>query len=257
MTRTTVGRFRTAAAALAALTLAPSAGAAQAPLPEASQLIARYVEAIGGREAVMAQSASRSTGTFEMPAVGLRGEMEIVSAQPNLTTSVITFPGLGEIRNGFDGTVGWEVSPMTGARVLEGKELAALKDQSNVLATLRDPSLFRSMQTVERTEMGGQPCYRVKLVWVSGRESTDCFHVESGRLVASTATQESPMGSIPVTTLFSDFKSFGGVTMPTRMEMEMMGQKQVMTITSVETVSLDRSRFQPPAEIRALVGAGS
>jgi hypothetical protein len=179
---------------LAALLAAPATADAQEALPEARQLVARYVEAIGGREAVLNQGSSRSVGTFEMPAMGIKGEMEVISARPNLMKTVITIPGLGVIRSGYDGTVGWEVSPMTGARLYEGNELAAMKEQLDPRAAVRDPALFRSMETVERTEMGGQPCYRVRLVWESGREAYDCYHVESGLMVANVSTQESPMG---------------------------------------------------------------
>ena len=34
------------------------------------------------------------------------------------------------------------------------------------------------METVEKTELGGQPCYRVKIVWTSGREAFECFSAE-------------------------------------------------------------------------------
>jgi hypothetical protein len=243
---------------VAALAATPAAGAAQqAALPEAGQLIARYVEAIGGRDAVLSRTNSRTTGTFEMPSVGLRGELEVLSARPNRLMTRVTIPGLGVVRSGFDGTVAWDMNPMVGSRVLAGAELDAMKDQAHYLAAVRDASLLRSRQTVERTEIGGQPCYRVELVWNTGRESSDCYHVESGLLVATTMKQESPMGSVEVTTVVSDYKDFGGIKTPTRMEQEMMGQKQVMTITSVEYDVVGEDAFALPAEIRALVGAGS
>jgi hypothetical protein len=171
--------------------------------------------------------------------------------------TVVTIPGLGTIRNGFDGTVGWEVSPLTGARLYEGAELTAMLEQLDRRGAVRDPALFRSMETVERTEMGGQPCYRVRLVWQSGREGFDCYHVESGLMVANTSTQESPMGTMTMTTTFADFKTFGGVLMAARIEQQVMGQTQVMTLREVEFTPLDAEAFAPPAEIRALKPAGS
>ena len=47
----------------------PMAAAAQAgPLPEASEVIARYVEAIGGRDAILAVEGAHVWGRLEMPA---------------------------------------------------------------------------------------------------------------------------------------------------------------------------------------------
>jgi hypothetical protein len=129
----------------AGLAAVPVAAVAQQPaaLPSASQVIARYVEAIGGRDAVMRHPTSRSVGTFEMPAAGLRGEMEILTAQPNRMVSVVNIPGLGTMRSGFDGTVGWSVDPIMGARLFSGAELESIRDQSTSLAALRDASLFQ------------------------------------------------------------------------------------------------------------------
>lgn len=239
--------------ALAACALAPAAASAQ-QLPPAQQLVQRYVQAIGGRDALLAPRTTRTRGTFEMPASGLTGELEVLAGKPNRVATRVTIPGLGEIRNGYDGTTGWSVDPMMGARLLSEAELAAAREQADPMAAVRDPSVFTSMTTVEQTAMGGQACYKVRLVWKSGRESFDCYAVDSGLLVGSITNQESPMGTMSVTTLVSDYKNFGGVRMPTRMTQEAMGQQQVMTITSVEFDVVDDAAFALPAEIAALKG---
>lgn len=245
-----VGR-RVWALALAACALAPSAAAAQ-QLPPAEQLVQHYVQAVGGRDALLAPRTTRTRGTFEMPAAGITGELEVISGKPNRVATRVTIPALGEIRNGFDGQTGWSVDPMMGARLLTGAELQAAQEQADPMAAVRDPSVFQSMTTVEQTTMGGQACYRVRLVWKSGRESYDCYAVDGGLLVASVNTQESPMGTVSVTTLLSEYRQFGDVRMPTRLTQEMMGQQQVMTITSVEFDVVDDAAFTPPAEINAL-----
>jgi hypothetical protein len=247
-----VGR-RVWALALAACALAPAAAAAQ-QLPPAEQLVQRYVQAVGGRDALLAPRTTRTRGTFEMPATGLAGELEVVSGKPNRVATRVTIAGIGEIRNGYDGQTGWSVDPMMGARLLTGGELEAAREQADPMAAVRDPSVFTSMTTVEQTTMGGQACYKVRLVWKSGRESYDCYAVDGGLLVASVNTQESPMGNIEVTTVVSDYRQFGNVRMPTRMSQEMMGNQQVITVTSVEFDVVDDAAFTPPAEISALRG---
>jgi hypothetical protein len=94
----------------------------------------------------------------------------------------------------------------------------------------------------------------VRVVSRSGRESFDCYAVDTGLLVASVSTQESPMGSMTITTQLGEYKQFGNVRMPTRMTQEMMGQQQTMTITSVEFDVVDDAAFSLPAEIQALKG---
>jgi hypothetical protein len=245
---------RIRAALAAALALAAAAPAAAQELPPAQQLVARYLDAIGGRDAVLAQRTSRTRGTFAMPAAGLSGELEVVMAPPGRMATTVEIPGVGTIRSGYDGTVGWSVDPMMGARLMSGGELEALREQANPLMAVRDASLFRSMETVRRHEMGGQPCWEVRSVTTGGREILDCYHVETGLLVAQTSTTESPMGSMQSTNHFSEYKEFGGVLVPTKMTQEAMGMQQVITITSVELDGVGPDDFVLPAEIHALMG---
>ena len=44
--------------------------------------------------------------------------------------------------------------------------------------------------------------------------------MKSGLLVKKTAMQEGPQGNMPVSTLFSDYKSFNGVQVPTKISLD-------------------------------------
>ncbi|MGH7505583.1 MAG: hypothetical protein ACRELX_08015 [Longimicrobiales bacterium] len=247
--------FRTAPRALLAvlaLGVLPAVAPAQS-LPSAQQLVDRHVEAIGGREAVLAPQSMLSKGQFSIPTAGLAGDLEIYQAQPNMSFTRVNISGLGEIRTGYNGEIGWTINPMEGPRVMEGMELAALKDEAGTESILRGPKFVESMETVEQTSMNGEVCYKVKVVWKSGRESFDCYAVDSGLLIGMQLRNASPMGVIDVTVLLSDYKEFGDVSMPTRMSQQMMGQEQVFTISSVEFNMVDRGVFELPVEIRALV----
>lgn len=240
---------------LAALCLFGAPGLdAQDTLPNGRELVDRYVELIGGRDAVMSRPIIRSTGSFQMPAMGITGELVTYQAQPGRNVVQVNIPGLGEIRSGFDGTVGWSMDPIQGPRVMTGAELDHTREEANFASTIRDPSLVTEAETVERTEMNGKACWRVRLTWRSGRETFDCYAEDAGLLVASVSTQDSPMGSIQITTLLDDYEEFGGFRIPTRMTQHMMGQEQVMVIEEVDFPSLDESVFALPPEIQALVG---
>ncbi len=213
-------------------------------LPAGRAVIDRYVQAIGGRDAVLRHRSIRSVGTFEMPAAGVKGDLTVVQVAPNKMAMTIELPGMGQMNSGYDGTVGWSINPMQGPRVLEGKELAQLREDAGPAAMLRSPERIRSAETVELTAMNGQPCYKVKVTYHSGRESFDCYSTETGLLVAMMQTQESPMGSVQVTTLFDDWKDFGGLKSATKVRLQMLGQEQVL--------SVDRIEFNRPDDAKAL-----
>jgi hypothetical protein len=251
--RTTSARRFAAAAGLTMIVAAPAAAQAPASLPPAKDLIAKFVAATNG-PAVMAKHQSvRSKGRFELPAAGMSGDLEISQARPNKTMMRITVSAIGQIEQGFDGTTAWSINPMQGPRVLTGRELDAVREESGFGTSSRQGPSVASAETVEKTEMNGEPCYKVKMVWKSGRETFDCYSVASGLLIASQGKQESPMGTIDVTNLISDYKDFGGQKVATRLTQQVMGNEQVLIISSVDYDAADPAVFEMPAAIKALV----
>ena len=85
------------------------------------------------------------------------------------------------------------------------------------------------------------------------RESQDCYSATSGLLVASRSTQKTAMGEIPVMTIFSDYKKFGGITVATKTVQELMGQQQILTINSVDFSDGAGVTIAPPPAVQALI----
>ncbi len=248
------GAVRRAGAALCLALALPLTAAAQ-QLPPARQVIDRYVEAVGGREAI-ARHRFRSMETeMSMPAMGMTMPMKMVMAAPNRIVTTAEMPGAGTLRSGYDGSVGWQVNPMTGPSILSGVELEQIVQTADFFGLLNYDKLYRSMETTERTEMNGRPCYRVKLTTATGRESWQCFDTETGLMVAMGGKQESQMGSMEMTSLLSDYREFDGIRMATRSTSKMMGQDMTMTVKSVSHAPVDASAFALPAEIQALAAA--
>jgi hypothetical protein len=240
--------------ALAALAAMPLTLKAQAEkLPPAKDLIAKFVAATNAVPVMAKHSSVQTKGKFEMAAAGVAGDLEISQARPNKTIMRISLAGMGQIEQGFDGTTAWSVNPMQGPRILSGKELDAVREESSFGASSRQGPNVASAETVEKTTMNNEPCYKVKMVWKSGRETFDCYSVASGLLIASVAKQESPMGTVDVTNLISDYKDFGGQKVATRLTQQVMGQEQVLTISSVEYDAADAAKFEMPAAIKALM----
>jgi len=243
-------------AAVAFTSFAAVPAAAQTPtesLPPATELIAKFVAATNSPAVLAKHSSVRTKGRVEMGAAGIAGDLEISQARPNKTLLRIELPGMGAVVQAFDGTTGWALNPMQGPRVLTGRELDELREESDFGKSSRQGPNVASAETVEKAEMNGEACYRVKMVWKSGRETLDCYSVATGLLIASMSKQDSPMGSVDVTSLLSDYKEFGGQKIATRVRQQAMGQEQVLTINTVDYDVADPSTFEMPAAIKALV----
>lgn len=248
--------MRTALTLATTLLLLPLALRAQpADLPPAAEIVARYVAAIGGERAVTDPRSIRTSGTLEMAGGAVRGTFVIVQT-PTQTSLAMTIPGLGELVTAYDGTHGWSVNPMQGPRLLEGAELAALRDDGGSTGLLRRSPRLATMETVARTEIDGEACWRVRFVYAGGRESADCYAVESGLLLGSWSSQESPMGRIAVETRVGEWRAFGALRTATVMRQRAMGQEQVLRVERMEYDRADdAAAFAPPPAVRALLDA--
>ena len=267
-------RFAGAAALAATMGMVPLALDAQAPqtqapppkpgtaaaakpaaenLPSAKSLIAKYIAAIGGREAILSHSSTHSTGTFTVASAGMTGSIELFAAKPNKSLVKITIPGVGEITEGFDGTNGWTISPMTGPMLLQGKQLEEKRFDTDFYGELHDASRYESMTTVERTDFDGRPCYKVRLVRKNGGEDFEFYDVTTGLKVGRIATRETQMGTVTGTAVETDYRKFGKLLLPGTIKNSLMGVQQVITIQTIEYDAVPASAFEPPAEIKALI----
>jgi hypothetical protein len=248
-------RARSAAALVLAAVAAGSAAPLQAQdLPAGSTLVARYQEAVGGADALARYNSIHAVGEVAVPAQGLVGSLDSYSARPDRAAMVVSIAGFGEIRSGYTGADAWSLNPAEGPRLLQGAERTQAIEEAAFESALRPAELITSATTVERTKLAGRDCIKVRLVWKSGRETHDCYSEETGLLVGSLARQETHMGTIDAVTLFEDYREFGGITMPVRVVIQVMGIEQVITIRDVTFDSVPDSVFEPPAEIRALIG---
>lgn len=223
-------------------------------LPSARQVIDRHIAAIGGRTAILARTSSHASGSVSVPSAGMTGSIDVFAAKPDKSLLRMTIGGIGAIEEGFNGTIGWSLSPMTGPALVEGKELEQKRFESNFFSDLHPDEQYEAMATVGKTDFEGRPCYKVRLVRRgSGSEEFEFYDVATGLKAGGISTRESPMGPITSTSVESNYRKFGPLLQPTTIRATAMGLQQVITIASVEYDNVDPAVFEPPATIKALV----
>src|SRR6187401_681136 len=248
-------------ACMAALLLAPLY--AQAPakpeaatpqLPDAREIINRHITAVGGRDAILARKSMHAVGTITIPAQGLSGPMELFTAtSPNRTHMKFSVGGIGDIAEGFDGSHGWSMSPMTGPLLKVGKELTQAKFDADFYSELRDPKTYPEVKTVEKTTFDGRPCYKVSLKRIDGVADFDFYDVATGLRAGSINTRDTQMGVITMTSIEGDYKKTGALLQPMSVKQQVMGIENKITLTKIEFDTVPASAFEPPAPIKALI----
>ena len=222
-------------------------------LPSARAIVEKYVEAIGGRKAILAHSSSHATGAFTVAGAGISGTIDIYNAKPAKSLVKTTIGGIGEILEGFDGTHGWGISPMTGPSLAEGVELEQKRFDADFFSDLHADERYTSMKTLEKTVFEGRPVYKVSMVKRIGGEDVEYFDAETGLKIGTTGTREGPMGPMNITVSQTDFKKFGNVMVPTTIKQSVSGVQNTITIKTMEFDNVPPSTFDIPEKIKALI----
>lgn len=247
MLRTSFGR----ALGAAAFVLTAAAPAAAQQLPPAAQIVAKYVDAIGGRAAWSQHTARHVVAEMSMPAMGMTMNMEMFFARPNKMLTRMNMNGMA-MTGGYDGQVAWSNNPMQGPRILTGPELRQVTETADFDASVDLPRLFPTMETIGERTVNGRACWNVRMVSAGGTETKNCFDKETGLLIGSQSKQTTQMGQMDADVTFEDYRDFGGVKMPTKTTMSVAGQQMVTTIKSVSFEAIPDATFALPAEVRAL-----
>lgn len=231
----------------------PTAPADSKPaLPEAKDLLQKSVDAVGGAEARAKKKSMEMTGAMEMPGQNLKGKIVSRYLQPNKMLTVIDLPGLGEIRSGYDGTVGWSASKLQGARLMTPKELETMAREADYMKDVDPLKRFDSVETTGEGTIGGFDCWKVKAK--KGEDVTTLWFEKSSGLTRGAAmTIETQLGKMPVTTIFTEYKEFDGIKLPIRTEVMQAGTKIVTAYDVVTFDTVDATAFDLPTEVKALL----
>lgn len=232
--------------------------AQQQNLPSAEQVLQKYVEATGGEAEYRKGRSQHAVGKFALPAMGLEGSFEQWAEQPDKMLVVVDLAGMGQIRTGLKGDVGWHVDSMQGPRLLEGEELASMKRDSNIESTLNPQEFYQSMEVKGVEEVDGQQAYHLSMLPKDSKHPIEAWYgVESGLLLKTATAQESPMGVVRVETRLEDYAESTGevkIKQPRKVTTNVQGQQFVITMEKLETnPDVPAGTFDPPAEIQQLI----
>jgi len=244
-------RPRLFAAAFTLAALAPTSAGAEIA-PEARAVVERYVQAIGGREALAAVHALRLRGAITT--MGLSGTHESWREMPDRTREAAVL-GPYRLGGGFDGRTAWRVGPDGKLSQLDGKDLedaraGAYFDDSGWLAA--DQAGGRVDYLGTRQDSTGQ--YTVlEVAPPVGHPRELWFDPASGLLARMVEPQNRP----PVVSDLGDYRAFEGLRFPTRTVVHMVGMPANTLSSTLDSVTvnppLPPGFFSPPDSGRSSV----
>ena len=232
---------------------AQEAAAPAVDLPDGKAVYEQYIDATGGKERFASLKSSRLTGTMEVP--GMKAPIVINRERPGKLTINIVFERVGEINQGTNGEIAWDVSPMTGTRILEGVEKDDMMKRADFDEEVNPEKYYKSIVCTAKEEYDGKQCYVVEFTDKNDNVEKRFFDADSHLMVkVETKRDTKMMGEVDVVSKLSDYRDVGGMKIAFKNEMALLGTNQVIQFEEVEfDIDHDAGTFDPPEAVVKLI----
>lgn len=228
---------------------APKADAKPAAaMPAVDDILAKYLKAVGGKEAIEKLSSRASKGTFEIEAAGISGPFENYAKAPNKSALQFSIPNIGNGAQVFDGQKAWDSNPMTGLRELGGEELAVMKRESDFYRDLNLKKHYQKMEVKGKEKVGQSDAYVIEATPTEGGPEKLYFDISTGLLVRQDAERETGQGKLAIEVYMEEYKMVDGVNIPHKVRQVTPVFSMTIKFTEVKhNVPIDDAKFAKPA----------
>ncbi len=213
-------------------------------LPTAEQILARYVNALGGTEA-LAKITSRVAKGSRIGADGILVPEQVYQKAPDKILTVTSYPTV-VFSSGFNGKVGWGSSSKEGPTPLPDQVLAQLKADSVFNKELKMDQLYSKLKVEGRSTVRGSEAYVIEATAANGLREKLFFDTQTGLLVRRYVESNTILGPLPLQTDYEDFREIDGVKQPFLIHWSLPGRIWGRKITEVsQNVPIGDSKFDP------------
>jgi hypothetical protein len=232
----------------------PARSQAAAKLPSTSEVLQRYVEAVGGKDALLRHKSMTVHGRYQVPAAKLDLETVIYTKDGKLLWTAI-LPNGKTASSGYDGQIAWDLDGSGTATVHRGDEAKSVARDADMYYHLHVMDYFKSFDVVGIQEFNGRPCYHLKGVNNWGRINEHFYDEQNGLLLGYAFNTAWRGGKGDATETFEDYKDFGGVLMPTKATSRDGDDLAITLTTSVTYDDVDDSVFALPEAVKKAAAA--
>lgn len=237
-----------AVAAGVALSLGAEARQSAAAAPTAEEIFSRYVELLGGREAIGRLRSQVIRGRVAYgEAEAFPGTFEILQKAPG-KWYVQRAAEDGTRRAGSDGETAWDMEPRGGpVRMEEAAALDALRE-FDLHRDLRWREFYPRTIVHGAGALDGHEVHVIEAQPEKGYIVWFYFDAVTGYLRARERREAGPDGTVATRTYYDDFREVGGVKVPHYVRHTGPDSDWTLRVQSVQhNVPLPDARFAPPA----------
>jgi hypothetical protein len=225
----------------------------RAQAPTADDIVARYVQAIGGADALGKVTSRRATGTATVSTPGgdVSGPIEVLSKAPNKTRVSITLDlsamgaGSVDIVQRFDGTSGMMSNSMQGDVEITGAQLENMRNSLFPTPFLHYKENGTTLTLLPKDTIDGKAVLVVQVKPKVGPVVTVYFDPDTFLVVRTVVRVNLPqLGDVDQYQDPSDYREVSGVKMPFRVVNSGSGQTVTILFSKIENnVPIEDSVF--------------
>ncbi len=221
----------------------------KAKTPTVQEILAKYVQAIGGKAANEKIKSRTSKGTIELMPMGVKGTIEGFAAAPDKSLTKMSLAGVGEIVEAYDGKTAWSVNPISGNRDKQGVELAQTALSYNFYRDINLDKLYQKMELKGVEKVGADDAYVIVATRGDLPSETFYFNTKTGLLVRQDMTLETPEGKTTTKNFFEDFRDVDGVKIPFKSRSVLPQFEAITILTEVkQNVAIEDTKFTKPKQ---------
>jgi hypothetical protein len=221
-----------------------AASATPEPLPSVKQVLDRYVQAVGGADALQ-KITTRSVKGSRIGADLVLVPEEVYQKAPDKLLTVTSYPN-AVFSSGFNGTTSWANSSREGATPLSDQVTAQLKRDAVFYKELKTSELYSNLAVVGKVQVRDADAYVVQATPAGGPVEKLFFDVRTGLLVRRYSESDTPLGKLPLQTNYEDYREVDGIKQPFLIHWSLPGRVWGRKIDEIkQNVPLDDAKFNP------------
>ena len=233
----------------------PGLYAAEETLPTPGEIIAKNIEAIGGRKALKNIKNKKFIFTHKIISRNMDEKRTLYQERPDKYYLLVDLGAMGKVRSGSDGRMAWEVSPFFGTRLLEGEELSNTLIENMFDGPDGPDVLYKSMKTEGIEQINGKDCYKVVKTPEKGTERIVYYDKESFMIVKTITYNINPQGTFKLEAYPEEYRKINNNLSPYKIEIFIMGQKySELMVDKIElNIEMPENIFDIPEEIKTIM----
>jgi photosynthetic reaction center cytochrome c subunit len=193
--------------------------AAAPSLPAVDQVLAKYVQALGGEQALRKVTSRLITATWELPTgpggnTPVAAQLERYEKAPNLVVSVNRTAKFTTAQ-GFDGTTAWLQDAMGAVTDAPAIDQGHLRRNADLYQSLDLKQQFAGLTVAGIEKVNGHDAYVVAGAPAGERPERLFFDTKTGLLLREEILVRTPIGDNPIAEEYDDYRDTGsGVKFP-------------------------------------------